>query len=1211
MLRQSGLFAATFYASAAPDLPQGADLLAHYHDQGWREGRWPNAYFDPAWYIATNVDVAALNTDPLLHYVSYGEREGRRPIAWFDPGWYRTRHSAPDTIHCLAHFLTHRFSGEVSPIAEFDAAWYCATYPDVAAAGVDPFEHYRVQGFREARDPSPDFDTRYYRQRHLRGQPEQNPLLHFLAHRSEPGIHPRLPEGETTTAREVERFSAPGPLFEPVAALSDEAPRRATVLAYYLPQFHATPHNDKWWGEGFTEWRNVARGLPRFANHYQPRIPRDLGHYSLNDPAVMRRQIGLAKGAGLAGFVFHFYWFDRLRLLERPVERFLADPTLDFSFCLMWANENWTRRWDGSDEEVLVAQHYAEADEPALIDCFARHFKDSRYIRLNGRPLLMIYRPGLIPQVAATVRRWREQFRDVHGENPILVMAQSFGDSDPRPFGIDGATEFPPHKLLADVPPLTEALDLLDERFSAQVYDYAELARAACAMHAPDFPLIRATIPSWDNDARRQGQGMVVHGATPAVYEAWLTHLVRQAALRPFFGTPLVCINAWNEWAEGAYLEPDQHFGAAFLNATGRAIAGVTSGQATGRVLLVGHDAFPAGAQLLLLHIARQLRAAHGVELDIVLGGAGALLPQFAELAPTKVVGNAEELAAHLRSRHSPRAIVNSAASAWCCQTLRAENVATTLLVHEMPALLRERGALNSLRSAIDAGITVIYPAEAVRTALSPLLNASPSLILPQGVYRPLVAAPGAALSLRRQWGIGRTDPLVIGMGYGDRRKGFDLFLSVWQAASTTHPALHMAWVGSVEPGLHTTLAAQIAAAEATGRFRLVGWRDDIAAVLAASDMLISTSREDPYPSAVLEALCAGVEVVAFADSGGIPDLLTRTGAGRVVPPDDCAAMAACLPRGRRRRRPHQAVAETHRFDRYVSAVLTAAWPDRPRISVIVPCYRQAAMLPRRLHSIFAQSMPIDEIVLYDDASDDDSVVVARRLAAQAGRTLTIVQAGSNSGSPFSVWPAAVARATGDLIWIAEGDDSAEPDFLARLGQTLAAPDMLLAFCDSTPIDAAGRPADAEYRSSYAAAGGAQALGQDAVFDAADFAERFLAERNILFSVSAVLWRRTALHDALQRLGDDLLAWRVAGDWRLYLEALTATPGLIGHVAAPLNHHCLHPASASATLDTARHLDEIRRMQQIAMHRFGQPAGLAARQDRYFAEAALHLGAPR
>ena len=699
LLRQSGLFDEAWFLGRHPDLAAaGVDALTHFHRWGWREKRWPNPYFDPAYYVERYEDVRERGIDPLYHYVCWGEAEGRRPVAWFDPVWYREWHNVPGGELCLGHFLRLRKTGQVSPIAEFDAAHYLRRYPDVAMAGMDPFEHYMIQGWREDREPHPGFDGGFYRSHYLRGQPEVIPLLHFIRHKDDPGISSQ-PRIGTTVAREVRRSSGPDAYFELFEPLLEGTTLRARLLAFYLPQFHAIPENDLWWGRGFTEWTNVARGSPRFAGHYQPRIPRDLGYYTLEGTATLKRQVDFAKGAGVAGFVWYYYSFNRRRLLDAPLEAMLADPSVDFPFCLMWANENWTRRWDGAEQEVLMAQDYRAEDEDSLLADFARCFRDTRYIRIDDRPLLMLYRARLVPEPEATFPRWRALFLERFGENPLIVMAQSFGDRDPRPLGLDGAVEFPPHKLgetLAEMP-----VELLDPDFSGKVHAYDDAAELSCVEPAPGYPLIKTIVPSWDNDARRQGSGLVLHGATPARYQGWLSHLVENARANRFHGEPIVCINAWNEWAEGAYLEPDLRYGAAFLNATGRAVAGVERRLQRGAILLVGHDAFLAGSQHLLLHLGRQLRDAHGMEVQFVLMGGGRLLKQYENVAPTVLACDPGALAHHAAAafaRGARGAVVNSAASAHACTILRAAGIVPVLLAHELPGLLRTRGLVEGAR---------------------------------------------------------------------------------------------------------------------------------------------------------------------------------------------------------------------------------------------------------------------------------------------------------------------------------------------------------------------------------------------------------------------------------------------------------------------------------------------------------------------------------
>jgi lipopolysaccharide biosynthesis protein len=366
---------------------------------------------------------------------------------------------------------------------------------------------------------------------------------------------------------------APSPDYEPddlgVKISLDPAVR---LIAFYLPQFHAIPENDRWWGKGFSEWTNVTKAVPRFKGHYQPRLPTHLGFYDVTHPDTLVQQAALAKRYGIGGFCFHHYWFGGKRLLQAPIELLMSRPEIDLPFCVNWANENWTRRWDGRDQEVLIAQKHSPEDDIAFAVSLEPLFRDVRYIRVDGRPLLMVYRPGLLPDAAATVKRWRAHFTRAGFGDPYIVMAQAFNEGDPDKYGMDALVGFPPFWAGYDCPRIQDSLEKFDPNFKGDVVDYETMADATIAGYGGAEKLFPGVCPGWDNQARRPGAGSCFQGSSPEKYGRWLAAACQFAMQAEEPSERLVFINAWNEWAEGAYLEPDRHYGYAYLAETARVL---------------------------------------------------------------------------------------------------------------------------------------------------------------------------------------------------------------------------------------------------------------------------------------------------------------------------------------------------------------------------------------------------------------------------------------------------------------------------------------------------------------------------------------------------------------------------------------------------------------------------------------------------------------
>jgi O-antigen biosynthesis protein len=951
------------------------------------------------------------------------------------------------------------------------------------------------------------------------------------------------------------------------------------AIAFYLPQFHPISENDRWWGAGFTEWTNVRPARPRFDGHYQPHVPHtDLGYYDLNDATVMEKQAALARAAGIHGFCHYYYWFGGKRLLEMPLERMLADGRPDMPFCYCWANENWSRRWDGQESEILIAQTHTPEDDDAVIRDLMRAFRDPRYIRVEDRPLLLIYRPTLLPRATTTFARWRELCR-AEGIGEIhLAGVKGFGLTDSSALGLDALVEFPPNSSSAN--PLGVAPAGAEAGFTGRTYDYREVRDLSMKQSdGGTQPLYRCVMPSWDNTARRKNQGTVFLKSSPGAYLNWLRRTVTLTLRVDNPEHRLVFINAWNEWAEGCHLEPDARHGYAWLNATRRALgawpaAGAPSGSRhRGPILILAHDTATAGSQMVLLALLRAWRdTPPPFAYRLVCAKGGALRPAFEALCHTEVLSDFPDAKSRRQAlknctQHAPTLILsNTVVNGELLAELSPLGVPVLTYCHElqksietfapgqvMAATLRHSRAFLAASESIAQNLRIRHG-----VAASDIKVVTAAIDLRP---EPETASEAGQNALAEELGIKPGELVVFGTGTTDARKGPDLFIRVAVLVCAVDPRVHFVWIG----GDRDYGAAEIKKAGLLDRVHFLGPRNAARRFFPSGHLFALTSREDPCPLVALEAALAGLPVVCFEGAGDIPAALGPA-ACEAVPLESVDAFAQAVlgfahdperraligAAGRAR------VTQNHDI-RHAALVVTAEIqrlrPDSvpPLVTVIVPNYNHARYLPERLASVANQTLGDIEIILLDDASTDSSRDLLVHFAAADPRA-RFVPNSLNSGSTFKQWRKGLRAARGKYIWIAESDDSAELDLLERLVAPLEADaDVILACCQlrmmdtssvsgGTPDDWLGELDPIRWKHSF-------------VNDGRDEIARFLSRKNTILNASGVLFRN---FDGVEELVDDSM--RLCADWLFWTRLLMR--GKIAYEATPLNHWRLQSSNA-------------------------------------------------
>jgi hypothetical protein len=339
------------------------------------------------------------------------------------------------------------------------------------------------------------------------------------------------------------------------------------LIAYYLPQFHPTAENNQWWGNGVTEWNNVTRSLPQFVNHIQPRIPADLGYYDLRLDEIILKQSEIAANHGISVFAIYYYWFGgNSRLLEMPLNKISSTDKFKIKFCICWANESWTKRFDGISSDVLIEQDHSLATYNNFINQVEIYLNSKNYFHLDNKPVIIIYRPNSIPNARTTINNWRLYFATKFKlQLHIIAVKDPFKDRNWIEEGFDAETSFQPAQVRSLQSTVNHTLKILNTNFNGKVYNYADIIEYSLYNQLPSTNYHYSICSGWDNTPRRDDSGVIYINSTPVLYREWLTRIIKLSKENI---SKIIFINAWNEWGEGAYLEPDYYYGNSFLLAT-------------------------------------------------------------------------------------------------------------------------------------------------------------------------------------------------------------------------------------------------------------------------------------------------------------------------------------------------------------------------------------------------------------------------------------------------------------------------------------------------------------------------------------------------------------------------------------------------------------------------------------------------------------------
>ena len=1190
IIKKSGIFDANYYYKNYPDVRR-ADVnpLLHFVLNGWKEGRNPSETFVTSYYLDLYMDVKNSGMNPLVHYIKYGINEGRKTKNVSNNKIEKT--SQLNSIKKKESEMAESFKSNKFDTNQIHIRFNSSLYSrinsktrDIVRKSVIRIPNNKIREFLL-------MIGRRFSSKTITSQAQKS-----VTNSTKGQIHKIIYNNLLSHTQDSNKDYIP--YSNQIISFSDSALK---LIAFYLPQFHPIPENDKWWGKGFTEWTNVSKAIPQFIGHYQPHLPGDLGFYDLRVKETQKLQVEIAKNYGIYGFCYYFYWFNGKRLLEKPLDNHANNPNINFPFCICWANENWTRRWDGLENDILISQNYTDENDLKLIDDLCLYFKNEKYIRILNRPVLIVYRPQLLPDPAKTTKIWRNYCVQQGFEDPYIIAAESFGNSgDPSSMGFDASLEFPPHYLgAAQID--KRNIQFANPEFSGNIYDYEIAMSTMTSKIKPDYTLFKTLMTSWDNTARKQNTANIFINANPKNYQLWLEKNIEYTIKHHDITKRLVFINAWNEWAEGAHLEPDRKYGFAYLNATANAIKKFSKKpiKSDWTILFVGHDAHLAGAQLSLLSIIKWFQKHTAVKVKVLLLEKGQLLQKYQEEADVLLLdeisnlSDSDKLNAIISfCENQPNLIyLNTIVSGKIIRLLNDLNITILTHIRELESSIKRYGK-DWIDDVFSFSSYYIACSKYVRNFLISNYDINPnkcylSYSFIETNKNLSIQNSKEKFMVRSNLGLIQDKTLVFGCGVGmPFRKGADLFIDVARKLLNKNiHDFHLYWVGNlaeneIDPkfGKWKDYLVKMKKDGLDKWVTFIESNDNPRDFFKAGDIFALTSREEPLGRVMLEAGDCGLPTICFDGSGG-PVEFVRNDAGFIVPSEDTEAMTEkiiFLKDNEHIRKSLGEKARTRVKEEFsaeavapkIFSICRSITNQTPVISIIVPNYNHAKYLEARLESIYKQSFQDFEVIILDDASTDNSMEIIESYRRHPNTT--IIANKDNSNAPFKQWQKGFRVAKSSIIWLAESDDLCDPRFLETLIPAFNNPDVKLAYSASKIIDDDGVEKGAYKDMDYLKSLSETKWQSNYCIQAEQEINDGLGIKNTILNMSSVLFRKLDFNSDFE---ETILQMRTGFDTYFILNQVKN--GNIYYENQLLNHHRRHSKSIVGRLLSNKKEDDI------------------------------------